>query len=155
MSFLCFFVWILCLFFLYKYQQVQSKNWKLNVDHCALEHHHPTGNYYIVDVIEIYKAVIIHRPVFTDSLLHPLFLTPKIEYLTSKNQVWYMKTPVGKNPLCLLNKQLTTDLFSLKGKQITDKTSKGITMSRMADALVSIEYGMKVFGHCDSKSYAK
>jgi hypothetical protein len=26
MSFLCFFVWILCLFFLYKYQQGQSKN---------------------------------------------------------------------------------------------------------------------------------
>jgi hypothetical protein len=50
-----------------------------------------------------------------------------------------MKTPVGKNALCLLNKQLTTDLFSLKGKQITDKTSKGITMSRMVDALVSIE----------------
>ncbi|CAK9206157.1 unnamed protein product [Sphagnum troendelagicum] len=25
----------------------------------------------------------------------------------------------------------------------------------MVDALVSIEYGMKVFGHCDSKSYAE
>jgi hypothetical protein len=45
--------------------------------------------------------------------------------------------------------------FPLKGKQIISKTSRGITMSQMVDALVSIKYGMKVFGHHDPKSYAK
>jgi hypothetical protein len=54
--------------------------------------------------------------------------------------------------LCLLNKQLTNDLPSLKGKWIT---SKGITKSQMVDVLVPIEYGMKVFGHHDPKSYIK
>ncbi len=70
--------------------------------------------------------MIIHWHVSTNSLLHPLFLTPKIKYLTRKDQVWYMKTPVGKNMLCLLSKQLTNDLLSLKGKQITNKTTKGL-----------------------------
>ncbi len=109
-------------------------------------------NYYIIDVIKTYKAMIIHQPIFTDSLLHQLFLTPKIEYLTRNDQVWYMKIRVGKNMFCLLSKQLTNDLFSSKDKQITNKTSKGLEWWMH---LFQLSMRMKVFGHCDSKSYAE
>lgn len=124
MLLLCFFVWILCLFF--SINKVNKKNQKFDVDHCALEHHHPTVTFYIIDVTKTNKAMNIHQPIFTDSLLHQLFLTPKIEYLTRNDQVWYMNILVGKNMFCLLSKQLTNDLFSLKDKQITNKTSKSL-----------------------------
>jgi hypothetical protein len=54
-----------------------------------------------------------------------------------------------------LSKKLTDDIPTLKGKQIINKTRWGIVISRMAKALVPIEYGMKILGHHDAKSYAK
>lgn len=101
-------------FFFTSINKVNQKNQKLNVNHYALEHHHLIVNYYIIDVIETYKAVILHRFVFIDSLLHPFYFTLKIKYLTRKDQVWYMKTPIGKNTLRLLNKWVIDDLFSLE-----------------------------------------
>jgi len=73
-------------------------------------------NYYIVDVIKTYKALILHQPIFTNSLLHPFLLTAKMKYLMGKDQLWYMNISIGKNTLCLLNKRLTNDLPSLKGQ---------------------------------------
>ncbi len=72
-----------------------------------------------------------------------------------KDQIWYMKTLVSRNTLHLLSKQLKNDFPSSNVKQITNKTSKGITVFQMVDLLVPIEYGMKVFGHCDPKSSMK
>jgi hypothetical protein len=64
-------------------------------------------------------------------------------------------THVGRNNLGKLSKKLTDDIPTLKDKQITNKTRWGIAISRMTKALVPIEYGMKILGHSDAKSYAK
>jgi hypothetical protein len=102
---------------------------------------------------QTYKTLIMHWHVLTNSLPHLFFLIPKIKYLMRKDQIWYMKTLVNMN--MLLSKWLTNDLPSLESKWMTNKTRKGITISQMVDVLVSIEYGMKVFGHHDHKSYVK
>jgi hypothetical protein len=66
-----------------------------------------------------------------------------------------MKTFVGKNTLGKLSKKLTNDILILKGKQIINKTRWGIMISRMVEALVLLEFGMKILGHYNAKSYAK
>jgi len=63
-----------------------------------------------------------------------------------------MKTLVGKNILRQLSKKLTNDIPTLKGERITNKTKWGIAISRMANALVQVEYGMKILSHCNAKS---
>jgi hypothetical protein len=70
-----------------------------------------------------------------------------------KDELWYMKILIGKNTLHLLSKRLTNDLSSLKGKLQIRLVE--VTISPMVDALVPIEYGMKVSRHCDPKSFAK
>jgi hypothetical protein len=45
-----------------------------------MEHHQPIVNYYITDIIETFKMMILHWPPFDDAPLpHPLFLTPKVK----------------------------------------------------------------------------
>jgi hypothetical protein len=80
---------------------------------------------------------------------------PKVKSFNIAKQVWFMKTPVGKNILRQLSKKLTNDIPTLKVKRITNKTKWGIAISKMVDALVPIEYGMKISNHCNAKSYAK
>jgi hypothetical protein len=54
-----------------------------------------------------------------------------------------MKTFVGKNTFEKLSKKLTNDIPIFKGKQIINKIGWGIVISRMVEALVLVEYGMK------------
>jgi len=78
--------------------------------------------------------MIMHWP----PLLHPFFLTPKVKEFNVIEQVWFMKTNVGKNTLGKLSKKLTNDIPTLKGKQITNKNGQDIAISSMAKALVLV-----------------
>jgi hypothetical protein len=80
---------------------------------------------------------------------------PKVKGFNVIEHVWFMNTPMGRNTIRKLSKKLTDDIPTLKAKQITNKIRRGIAISRMAKALVPIEYGTKILGHCDTKSYAK
>jgi len=100
--------------------------------------------------------MMLHQPTFDDApLLHPLFLMPKVKSFNIVEQVWFMKTLVGKNILRQLSKKLTNDIPTLKGKRITNNTTCGIAISRMVNAFMQVEYGMKISSHCNAKSYAK
>ncbi len=104
-----------------------------------MEHHRVVVNYYIKDLIEMYKMMIMHWPPFDDThLFHPFCLAPKVKGFNVIKQVWFMKTHLGKNTLGKLNKKLTYDIPTLKGKQITNKNVQGIAISRMAKALMLV-----------------
>jgi hypothetical protein len=58
----------------------KAKYWKFNVDHYVMEHHQPILNYYITNIIETFKVMILHWLPFDDAPLpHPLFLMPKVK----------------------------------------------------------------------------
>jgi hypothetical protein len=87
-----------------------------------------------LNVIEVYKVMIMHWP----PLLHPFFLIPKVKEFNVIEQVWFMKTNVGKNTLEKLSKKLKNDIPTLKGKQITNKNGRDIAISSMAKTLVLV-----------------
>jgi hypothetical protein len=68
---------------------------------------------YSPDVIRTYKALISHWLEFSVEELavkpfdgvQPFFLTPKLK-LKSSDSVWFLKTPVGKNTLNKICKEL-------------------------------------------------
>jgi hypothetical protein len=60
------------------------------------------------------------------------------------HKVWFMKTTIGKNTFCILNKQLTSNILGLEGKHITNKTRVAVAIiTYVMDALFPIKYGMK------------
>jgi len=64
-EFFCFFyktfgLFWFCVFFFHRYKQSQSKYWKFDVDHYVMEHHKLVLNYYITDIIKIFKVMILH-----------------------------------------------------------------------------------------------
>jgi hypothetical protein len=56
-----------------------SKNWKIDVIHYTVEEHHPLINCYIVEVVDTFKAMVLHRLPFADAGPHLLFQTPTSE----------------------------------------------------------------------------
>jgi len=79
-SYKMFGLFLFCAFLSHRYKQSQSKNWKFNIDHYVMEHHWLVVNYYITNIIEIFKVMILHRPPFDDAtLFHPFFWTPKVK----------------------------------------------------------------------------
>lgn len=138
-----------------RYQQGTSKNWSFDIAHCSVKDFRPAINCYITDVVETFKALMAHMPVFKVAPPHPLFLTPIHNVKTDRQNVWFMVTPVGHNKLAKISKMLTEDLHELKDKSITNKTGRGVAISRMSDALVPVEDGMKISGHRDQKSYTQ
>ncbi len=46
-------------------------------------------------------------------------------------------------------------LLELVSKSITNKIGCDMAITWMVDILVPIEYNMKMFSHCDTKSYSK
>lgn len=100
-------------------------------------------------------ALMLHWLVFVYVIHHLLFLITKKKLDITKDNVWYFKTFVGKNILHLLSKQLIENILESWGRNNIIKTDRRIAITRITKASVPIEYGMKVFKHCDSKSYAK
>jgi hypothetical protein len=85
-----------------------------------------------------------------------MFLVPKPKF-RSTDQVWFLKSPVGKNPLGRTVKALVegTERINKEGRTFTNKTPRRIGISRMEEGLVPVEKGMRITGHRDMKSYAK
>jgi hypothetical protein len=140
-----------------------SKTIKLDIKHCNEESLHRSVDYYSEDVIETFKCLKSHWPMFTaDDLselpgrVQPMFLVPKPKF-RSTNQVWFLKFPVGKNPLGKTVKALVegTEGINKEGRTFTNKTPRRIRISRMEEGLVPVEKGMRITSHRDMKSYAK
>jgi hypothetical protein len=74
-----------CVFLFHRYKQSQSKYWKFDVDHYVMEHHWLIVNYYITNIIETFKVMILHWPPFDDAPLpHPLFFMLKVKRFKNK-----------------------------------------------------------------------
>jgi hypothetical protein len=100
-------------------------------------------------------ALMLHWLVFVYVIHHLLFLITKKKLDITKDNVWYFKTFVRKNILHSLSKQLIENILESWGSNTTIKTNRRIIITRITKALISIEHGMKVTKHSDSKSYAK
>jgi hypothetical protein len=110
---------------------------------------------YSPDVIRTYKALVSHWPEFPVEELavkpfdgvQPFFLTPKLK-LKSSDYVWFLKTPIGKNTLSKICKELIEGAgIEAKGCEFSNKTPRRIGISKMEVALVPVEKGMRITGH--------
>ena len=64
-----------------------------------------------------------------------------------------MKSPVGKNTLNNMTKDMAIEVDVLKNKRITNKTGRSVGISRMVGANVPIEKAMERIGHRSSKGF--
>jgi hypothetical protein len=110
---------------------------------------------YSEDVLQTYKTLTAHWPVFNTnelavfpSSVQPFFLTPKLK-IKKNDDVWFLKTPMGKNTLGQTVKQiiLSTPGIEPKGRTFSNKTPHRIGISRMEEAQVLVEKGMRITGH--------
>jgi len=92
------------------YQAGESRNYKYTLEHYALEDFRPHVHCYLHDVVQAYKCLIEHMPMFDDGAHHPLFLGP------NKDKIWFLKIHVDNSTLGQLSKCLTKDL-ELIGKK--------------------------------------
>ena len=62
--------------------------------------------------------------------------------------MWFLKTAVGKNTLSKICKDLIEGArIDPKGRVFSNKTPRRIGISRMEDANVPVEKGMRITGH--------
>jgi hypothetical protein len=62
--------------------------------------------------------------------------------------VWFLKTPVGKNTLSKISKELIEGAgIKAKGRVFSNKTPRLIGISRMEVAHVPVKKGMRIMGH--------
>jgi hypothetical protein len=112
-------------------------------------------DYYSNDVLETYKTLTAHWPLFSSDDLavfpgsvQPFFRTPKLK-VKKNDDVWFFKTPVGKNTLGQTVKQiiLSTPGIGSKGRNFSKKMPRRIGISCMEEAMVPVEKGMRITGH--------
>jgi hypothetical protein len=58
-----------------------------------------------------------------------------------------MTSPFGCNDLRFIVDKLTTNFLELKEKGLSNKTSGGVGIIQMEEAMVPWEYGMEEMGH--------
>jgi hypothetical protein len=148
---------------LFRYLLVLSKTIKLDIKHCNQESLHRPIDCYSTDVICTYKTLKSHWPTFIAEDLselpnhaQPMFLEPKPKFMPT-DQVWFLKSPVGKNPLGKTLKTLVEGTVGIvtEGRTFTNKTARHIGITRMEEGMVPAEKGMRITGHRDIKSYEK
>jgi hypothetical protein len=72
------------------------------------------------------------------------------------DDVWFVKKPARKNTLVGTMKMLVESTkIDPMGRNITNKTMRQIGVSRMEEAGVLVEKGMRITSHRYHKSYAK
>lgn len=139
-----------------------SKTIKTDIYHCNVEAMRRPVDCFSADVVETYKILSSHWPSFSRDELEvlfkgshqPLFLVPK--KVKAGDDVWFLKKPVGKNSLGGTMKMLVESAgIDPRGRVITNKMMRRIGISRMEEAGVPVEKGMRITGHRDAKSYAK
>jgi hypothetical protein len=148
---------------IFRYLPALSKTIKLDIKRCNQEQLRRPVDCYTEDVIRTYKALKSHWPTFSAKDLaelpnkaQPMFLVPKPKFKKS-DSVWFLKSPVGKNPLGKTVKTLVegTPEINSEGRNFTNKTAKRIGITRMEECMVPMEKGMTITGHRDMKSYSK
>ncbi|KAL2635424.1 hypothetical protein R1flu_006903 [Riccia fluitans] len=85
---------------------------------------------------------------------HPLFLIPKPAF-RSTDAVWFSKSPVDVNTLMEYTKDMVSDLSGTNMKAITNKSGRGVGITRMVEAGVPTALAMTHTGHRDAKSSSK
>jgi hypothetical protein len=132
-----------------------SKTVKTNIYHCNSESMRKPVDCYSEDVVNTYKTLTAHWPIFClkelamyADCVQPFFLTPKSRPKLT-NEVWFLKTPVGKNTLgqTVKNIILATPEIKANGRIFSNKTPRRIGISRMEEAEVPIDKGMRITGH--------
>ena len=100
-----------------------------------------------------------HQPQFTDSNLKAfggmpplLFLRPKLKVKKSDN-VWYLKTPVGRNTLEGVTKLMAQSTNI--DKNVSNKTGRHIGTTRMEQVLIPINVACERTRHRDPKKIYK
>jgi hypothetical protein len=110
---------------------------------------------YSQDVLETYKTLTVHWPIFSSDELaifagsvQPFFLTPKLR-VKKNDDVWFLKTPVRKNSLGQTVKSIILSILGIepKGRTFSNKTLRHIGISRMEEAQVPIEKGIHITSH--------
>jgi hypothetical protein len=139
----------------YRYILGLSKTIKSDIYHCNSESMRKPVDCYSFDVLNTYKTLTSHWPLFSPAdlalfpkSLQPFFLIPKSK--TKKiDDVWFLKTPVGKNTLGQTVKQLILNTPEIKanGRVFSNKTPRQIAISRMEEALVPVEKKMRITSH--------
>ena len=154
---------MLTLFSLVRYLPALSKTIKLDIKRCNQEQLRRPVDCYTEDVVRTFKCLKSHWPNFTAQDLaelpngaQPLFLVPKPK-IKKCDPVWFLKSPVEKNPLGKTVKTLVegTPEINAVGRCFTNKTARRISITRMEEGMVLVEKGMSVTGHRDVKSYSK
>jgi hypothetical protein len=110
---------------------------------------------YSEEVVTTYKTLTAHWPIFSvqdlavflDSV-QSFFLTPKLKPRKS-DEVWFLKTPFGKNTLgqTVMNIILSTQEIKVNGRIFSNKTQQCIGIFHMEEAQVPIDKGMHITGH--------
>ena len=138
-----------------RYTPGLSKTVKTDIYHCNSESMRKPVDCYSEDVLQTYKTLTAHWPMFNaDELavfpnsVQPIFLTPKLK-IKKNEDVWFLKTPVGKNTLSQTVKQIILSTLGIdpKGRTFLNKTPRRIGISHMEDAQVPVEKGMRITGH--------
>ncbi|KAL3696192.1 hypothetical protein R1sor_010268 [Riccia sorocarpa] len=139
-----------------RYTPDTSKTWKVDVARCAADNLRRPVDCHVPQVIDCFVKLSSVRPTWhTDELPpHPLFLTPK-QRLKSTDLVWYAKSAVGVNTLSSYMKEMVEDLPDISYKTITNKSGRGIEISRVVQSGVPTALGMLQTGHRDPKSFTK
>ncbi len=99
-----------------------SKNWCIDVTRCLADWHSPSIDYPISNVIETYKEMVQHHPIWPFENLGPhlLFLRPKPRW-KPKHDIWFTTTLVGYNQLKLIIDTLTSNFPSLEKNKLSNK----------------------------------
>ena len=128
---------------------------KSNIYHCNSEAIHRPVDTYSPDIVKTYKTLVSHWPEFfveelvvkPFDVVQPFFLTPKLKVKKS-DSVWFLKTPVGKNTLSKICKELIEGArIDAERRVFSNKTPRRIGILRMEDAHVLVKKGMLITGH--------
>jgi len=138
-----------------------AKNVKIDIHHCSARSLRKPIDCYQHDLINTFKEMMMHRPIFSHENLakfegepEPLFLQPKLK-IKRKDNIWFLKKAVGKNTLAKVTLSLIeqTEGIIIGNRRFSNKSARRIGISRMEESLVHVEKGMMTTGHRDHKSY--
>jgi hypothetical protein len=109
------------------------------------------------DIVATYNNIVQHWPIFTkpdEARCHLFFLTPN-KWFKPKDMVWFKCGPIGRNKLADFIKLLARDVPSLVGKRISNKTSRGVGITRLNEGLVPIKKAIATTGHRSMDAFEK
>ena len=102
--------------------------------------------------VKFYKTFKSHRPVEMNKPESPFYLAVR-HNRSSKDNVWYMKSPLGKNEIGkLLSTAAQKAGLQREGKQITNHSVRKTCISRLLDADIPENFVAQLSGHKNTES---